>query len=767
MTEFAVVGKGLPRVDALDKVTGHAQYVEDLKLPNMLYVKVKRSVLPHAKLININSTKAENLIGVKAVVTSKDMLNNRFGRWVKDETVFPTDKVRFVGEPIAAVAAIDEDTAEEALELIEADYEELPAIFDPLEAMREDSPPIHENLKDYVATFDVIKYGNICSHTIVKKGDINKAFGKADFIFEDIFKTQVQHQCPLEPQAVLADIDASGKVTIWASTSAPFWARLQLAEAMMVPMSSIRIRTVHVGGHFGEKETYIPIDICFLLTRKTRRPVRLVLTREEGFTAVNPRHPSIINLKTAVTKEGLLIARNAQIVMDAGAYATDSPGVLPYTNLFSTGPYNIPNVMADGYCVYTNKQPFGAMRGFGHPQIYFAVESQMDIIADKMGIDTVEIRMKNCFDRDGSELCTGQRVYHCGLKKTLKRASSLMVREKVTGGDNKRFRRGRGIACSLKSCGLLGSGAIILLNDDGTLRLLTGATDVGQGSSTVLRQIAAEELAVSTEDISIVSGDTDTTPFDFGTLASRVVRASGSAVRLAAADLRKQLFALAAERLKVKTADLELCNRRIRVKKSPDKTISLAELSLSGLFLKGGPIIGRGSFLEKSNPIVAEYVKGYPYMNGDPAFEPVTNILEVEVDTETGHVRVLRATTCQDVGRCINPITTQGQIEGAVVQGIGYALTEETLYKNGVILNPNFSDYKIPTALDIPEIVPIIVEEPDSTGPYGAKGVGEGAITPVAPAIANAIYDAIGIRIRNIPITAENILNELKERGSI
>ena len=765
MAGMSIVGKGVARVDALEKVTGHAKYVMDLKLPNILYCKVKRSRLPHAKIINIDVSKAERLTGVKATVTAADTPNIRIGLYVKDETIFAYKKVRYIGEAIAAVAAIDEDIAEEAVELIEVEYEELPALFDPLEAVSAGSPLIHEDIGGYLAVFDCVKYGNVCSHTTIEQGNVKKGFDEADFVFEDTFKTKTQHQCTLEPQPAIADVDASGKITLWSAGMDPFTVRGYLAGCLEIPMSKIRLRTMHIGGSFGGKETYIPLGICLLLSRKTGQPVKLELTRKEEFMVTTPRHPSLINIKTGVAKDGTLVAREANIVMDNGAYANSGPGVLSYAAASIKGPYNIPHVKVDARLVYTNKQPFGAFRGYGNPQSHFAAESQIDIIANKLGIDPIEIRLKNCFEKEGSELSTGQKVYNCGLKETIERASSYVSSKISAEIGNEKRRIGRGVACMLIPTGLLGAGASIKVNEDGTFVLLTGAPDVGQGSSTVLSQIAAEELGVILEDISIITADTDTTPLDYGAIGSRVTHTTGNAVRLAAIDVKKRLFELASEMLEVDVKDLEFHNKKVGIKGSPDRNISIGDLSQAGLFQRGSLITGQASFLEKSGPLIAKRVQGYPVMEGDPAFQSATVTAEVEVDTETGRVNVLSCVLSQDVGRCINPITLEGQMQGATIQGIGYALTEDAVYSDGLHLNPNFVDYKILTALDVPEIVPLVVEEPDPTGPYGAKGVGEGSLVPQAPAIANAIYDAVGVRIKELPITAEKIRRALKEKG--
>ena len=763
MEKMTVVGKGLPRVDAVNKVTGKAKYSMDIRLNNVLYGKVKRSRLPHARLLEVDTSKAEKLGGVKVVVTADDTPDVRFGKFVRDEMVFARGKVRFVGEPIAAVAAVDEETAEKAIELIEVEYEELPAVLDPEKAMRPDSPVIHEDISKYQAKFKADKYGNVCSHTVIEKGDIEEAFGKADFIFEDIFKTPSVHQSYLEPQSVIADIDNIGKITMWTGTRVPFQLRQRLSEAFQVPMTKIRIQSVYTGGVFGGKEPVVPC-ICFLLAQKAEQPVSLELTREEEFIATSPRHPSLITLKTGVMNDGTLVARYIRMVLDTGAYATYGPDVLALAVTYGIGPYVIPNVKLDGYCVYTNKEPFGAFRGYGGPQHNFAGESQMGIIAAELGLDPLEFRLKNCYDKDGSELVTGQKLYRNAVKETLKKIPSAISRIK-TGSDDGKLKRGQGVACTLQLSGLLQSGAFVKINDDGTVMLLTGAVDVGQGSDTVLSQIVAEELGMNLENISIIAGDTDITPFDFGSVASSDTRTSGTAVMLAAVDARQQLLTLASEKLATDVDDLNISNNRVYVKASPERNVTIQELSMTALFRQGGPILGSGIFLESEGPIINERCHGFPYTKGFPTFMSTSNFADLKVDTETGQVTLLSIVVAHDLGCCINPMSAEGQVEGSIGQGMGFALMEEIRFDNGVVLNPNFVDYKIPTSMDMPDIISKFVEEPDLTGVYGAKGIGEGALIPTASAIANAVYDAVEVRIKEPPITAEKILKGLKEKG--
>jgi len=754
--EYSIVGKKITRVDGIEKATGRAIYAGDIKFPNMLYGKVLRSKLPHARILNIDTTRASKLPGVKAVITGKDLPERRYGFVLKDQAVLAKDKVRFIGEPIAAVAAISSDIAEEALELIDVEYEELKAIFDPIEAMNSESPIIHEELNSYMAMWPAIRYGNVCSHTKINRGDVEKGFSESDHIFEDRFLTQMVHQNYIEPHVAIANSDLSGRITIWTSNQSPFGVRSELMEALGIPLNKIRIMMAHVGGGFGGKFGITVEPIALILSQKTDRPVKIAMTREEELTVTHPRHPSIIELKTGVKNDGTIIARDAKIIYDTGAYAGMGPVVNMIGAKYVSGPYKIPNIRANAYSVYTNKSNSGFCRGAGNPQVTFAYESQMDIIAEKLNIDPLELRLKNAVE-DGDLSSTGQVLKNVGLKEALKKAA-----EKINWKSGiKDKNRGKAIASLQYETGGMGSSACVKLNENGSISIMVGAIDIGQGTCTILSQIAAEELGLSIEDVNIAYGDTDTLPYDMGTGADRVTFNTGNAVKKACEDLKNQLFYIAANSLEANIEDLEIREKGIRVKGSPERAIPLMDLAMMTHYFKGGPLIGKCSYLVEEPPFDEKAVEGGMFPS-TPAPTFAAQAAEVEVDKTTGRVKVLRFVAAHDVGFAINPMGVEGQIEGGVAMGIGYALSEEILWDKGKVANKFLSDYKVPTALDIPNIDAIIVEDKSELGPYGAKGVGEPGASPTAPAIANAIYNATGIRVKELPITPERLFSYLK-----
>lgn len=758
---FATVGTSIVRRDALEKATGRAVYLDDIVLPRMLIAKVLRSECAHALIKRIDTTKAKALPGVKAVITSDDLPGGRHGPFIKDTPVLATRKVLYIGEPVAAVAAVDEETAREALSLIEVEYEELPAVLDPVAAMEEDSPLVHDDLLRYPAVFPAHRWGNVCSHTRFKLGDIKRGLLEADEVFEDTFRTQEVHQAYLEPHGAVASFDANGKVTVWTTTQSVYRTQASINETLLIPAAKIRVIGTRVGGGFGGKVEAITQPIAVALAQKAERPVKLVLTREEEFVGTKPRHPSLVEIKTGVKRDGTLVARQVRFIFDTGAYADDGPGVVGFAAFCATGPYRIPHVLVDGYCVHTNKTPCGAYRGFGNPQVAFAFESQMDIIAERLGMDPLELRLRNAVD-NGDINIAGQVMPSVGLKDCLRQAAAAAgwsARKKARPNPN----RGLGISCMHHISGVLPACANVRLNQDGTITLLTGAAEIGQGSETILSQIAAEELGVPVDDINIVMSDTDATPYNWATCASRITYTMGNAVRLAAAEVKDKIKALAAEKLEANPADIEVADRHAYVKGSPDRRLSFAEIAAITHWVQGGPIIGEASFMAQGGPYQAGTMEGFPF-GSLTAWIFGAHVAEVEVDRETGQVRVLKVAAAHDVGRAINPRNVEGQIEGGFAQGLGYALFEEIIRDRGKVVNPNLHDYRLPTAVDMPKITPIIVEEAEPTGPFGAKGVGEPGLVATAPAIANAIYDAIGIRIKELPITNERLRQAILER---
>ncbi|MBI4288316.1 MAG: molybdopterin-dependent oxidoreductase [Chloroflexi bacterium] len=753
MKEYSVVGKRLPRIDSPAKAMGQAKYAADLVLPRMLHGKVLRSPHPHARILNIDTSQAEGLPGVKAVVTGKDTKGVKFGGWraftqLIDQYPLCMDKVRYIGDEVAAVAAVDEDTAEEALDLIRVDYEPLQAILDPEAAMKEGAPRIHEEVER-----------NICWSRFIEFGNVEEGFARSDYVREDNFSLQTQAYAPTEPRACLASFDHAGRLTIWTSTQCPYPVQCQLAAALGLREGDVRVVQPFLGGGFGAKFELFPYEVCCsLLAQKTGRPVKMMYTRQEEFSASRTRHAMKIWLKTGFKKDGTLMARQARAVLDGGAYTSFGPTVTFTAGFFHTLLYRLPNYKYEGYRVFTNKPPSSGMRGIGAVQPFFAGETQMDMVARDLGIDPIELRLKNA--RQPNEVIPKlTTVNSCGLSECLTKVGESTRwherQSKLPPG------RGIGIACAGQQSGgafnwfrtrLAFSNARVRANDDGTVVLFAGAADIGQGSSTVLCQILAEELGVRFEDVSIVAADTGTTPVDIGTWGSRVTFQAGNAVRAAAIELKKQLFAVVAPKLNADPVDLDIKDRKIFAKGRPEPSMPFPEAVTAAQAANKGKILEvAGSYHPEGKGIVS------------PAYSFVAVVAEVEVDRETGQVKVDRLTVAHDCGQPINPMSVEGQVEGSVHMGLGYALTEQVVSEKGEMLNPSFLDYRIPTALDMPEvkIIEVITDEPE--GPFGAKEAGEGCVAPVAPAIANAIYDAIGVRVKDLPITPEKVLKALRE----
>jgi len=759
-----VVGKSIPRVDAVEKVIGKAIYGTDVKFAGMLYGKVLRSPIPHGRILHVDTSRALRLPGVKAVVTGKDLMAT-YGTTIQDQPFYCYDKVRYIGDPVAGVAAVDEETAEEAVGLIRADYEELPAIFDPLEAMAPDAPLIHEDLGEYWhgPHYFPVPGTNICNHFKLRKGDVEEGFRQSDYVSEDTFRTQMVQHCHLEPHAAVVQVDPSGRILIWSNTQHPYTCVRELSRALGIPMHKIRVMVTKVGGGFGGK-AYLKLEpLCYVLALKVKnnRPVKITQTRLEEFVGTTVvRHPTVVTVKTGVKKDGSLTARKITLVYDTGAYAEGGPVVTRNPGFSSNGPYHIPNMWVDSYCVYTNKTVGGAFRGLGIPQMMWAVDSQMDILAEKIGMDPVEFRLKNALEV-GSVTATGQVLTtSVGIKECIRKAAEAI------GWKQRKKVRGRGVGIGVMHKMTMtpaSSSAFLKLNEDGTAEVQASTVDMGQGSNTVLAQIAAEELGLRMEDVRIVSPDTDLTPYDHGTSSSRSTFYMGNAVKAAATDAKKQLLEVAADLLEANPLDLEVHQGIISMKGSPERNISVGNIPMGGSYLgKGKPIIGRGTFnVPDATSLDRETGQG-----AMPAvfWMYAAQTAEVQVDEETGKVKVLRIASAHDVGKAINPSACEQQIEGALGTGIGTTLMEEIKFDGGKTINPNFVDYKLPTSMDMPEMIPIMVETIHNRGPYGAKGLGEPALAPTAPAIANAIYDAVGVRIKELPITPDKILRALKEK---
>lgn len=743
-----IVGRSVPRIDAREKAAGEAKFGGDIYLPGMLFGKILRSRFPHARILDIDTTKAEKLPGVKAVVTWKDAPDIQIGVYSDDWRFFAKDKVRYRGDVVAAVAATDLDIVREALELIQVDYEELPGVFDPIQAMQPGAPLVHEDVPD-----------NIACRRKIRKGDPDKAFSNSRHVFEHTFKTQMVEHCSIETHMAVAQFDHSDKVTIWSSTQAPFNNRLLLARGLQMPLHKLRIITTNVGGAFGGKQDLMVEPSCVLLARKSSCPVRIAVDREEEFIASTVRHPYILTYKTVVNRHGKILARKINLVQDLGAYNDLGEGVLRYAAIMASGPYNIEHVWVDGLCVYTNQQVGGVMRGVGVSQATFAGESQIDMIAQEIGMDPFEFRLKNAF-RDGDLTANGQKLANIGFRQTLK----AVAEQSGYKSRRKRKNHGFGMACMIYTSGAGGrrdySSAVVRVNEDGTVALIIGAPDVGQGCRTILAQICAQEMGVRYEDVWVDQPDTDHSPVDlFGANASRITYIAGNAVKSAAAKAKKLLLGGASRKWKAVIDDLLIVNSQVYARGGKKPLGSLKDLVMEMHRPNGETVVTSGTYHTAGMPMDKETGQGHVI----PIFTFATQLAELEVDPETGKVNVLKIWCANDVGKAVNPVNVEGQIEGGIQMGLGFALSEEIVRKQGQTLNPSFSDYKMFTSVDMPIITPIIVEVPEPLGPFGARGLAESTTIPTAGAIANAVADALGVRINELPLSPERILAALKK----
>ncbi|MFQ5684493.1 MAG: xanthine dehydrogenase family protein molybdopterin-binding subunit [Candidatus Binatia bacterium] len=739
-----VVGQELPRVEILEKVTGQSVFGADVRLATpALCGKILRSPHAHARIKKIDTRKAERLPGVKAVVTAEDFPPVRYGRFIRDQEYFPRTKVRFVGDHVAAVAAVDEETADEALGLIKVEYELLPAVTDGLEAMREGAPLIHEEYDQYwTAGMVTGRKGNICFHKQTVLGDSERAFQEADRVFEHRFHVPMVHQTYIEPHTVLARVDASGKVAVWVPTQAQFSIRSSIADIFQLPLIKVRVIPTEIGGGFGGKMLPTVEPAAVALARKSRMAVQIVMSRGEDFQCANPRHPCHMRYKTGVKLDGTIVAREVELVFGTGAYSGNGLVICTRAEMLAAGPYRIPNLKIDLFSVYTNHADCGPYRGPAGPQLAFGSESQIDIIARELGLDPVEMRLKNLIeDGDRTPACGGPLKSVYGKETLLKVAQASQGSEKT-----RRQHRGRGIALGYWLVGGMASSAGVKLNEDGTVTVMTGVIDLS-GTVTSLGQIVAEVLGVDLDDVNVRTADSDFAPHSTISAGSQALRSMGSATKLAAEEVKKQIMEVAADKLEADSSDLLLEEKRVYVRGSPEKGLSLQQVGQLALTHKRGPIVSVQSASQFPN---------------QPAFS--AHVADVEVDPETGGVKVLRIVAAQDVGTAINPLSVRGQIQGAVMQGLGQALSEACNFGNGKMLNPTFLDYKIFSSLDAPPVEVHLVEHPAEGGPFGAKGIGEPSIIPVPAAVANALYDAVGVRISDLPLTPEKVVKAILDK---
>ena len=754
-----VVGVSTDRVDAREKVLGRATYIEDISFPNMLHGKVLRSRMPHARVLGVDTSKAERLPGVKAVVTGADVPFVH-GESLLDEPFLAQDRVRFIGEAIAGVIAVDEATAEEAIGLIDVTYEALPAVYDPLEALAPGSPLIHENVATYKrasSAISPIPNSNVCNHVRLTKGDVAAGFASSDLIFEDTYTTPMEQHATMEPHGAICLIDDDANVTLWANNDSPHRARKEISVALGVPLNKVRVICApFVGGNFGGKGGLKAEACAIAMAWKVRnRHIKVMYSRDEEFCCALVRHPSVVKLKTGVKRDGTIVAREAKVYFATGAYAEKGPTVAILGGKSAAGPYRIPNVTIDSYCIYTNRQVAGSMRGYGAPQVCWAYESQMDSIAARLGLDPMELRRRQVL-RKGDVHATGQVIPTDGMVACLDEVAAAMA----WGSKPMAKDTGRGVACMERGIKTpFGSAAFVKVNEDGSVDVLSSTTEVGQGSATVVCQIAAEELGLPLEQVHKASPDTAFTPYDASTTSSRSTFHMGNAVKIAAADAKAQILQMAGKLLKAAPGELEIVDGKVRVASRPEETASISQV-LGSQYGSGGTVLGRGYFF----PTMPDGADGY--FSLDTAFFVMgAQGAEVKVDRETGEVKILKLYAAHDAGKAIHPANCEGQILGGMAMGLGFASMEEIVYKGGMALNPSFLGYKVPSALDVPEIQPMLVELADLGGPYGAKGMGETTNVPTPPAISNAIFDAVGVRIHDLPITPDKVLAALRQKA--
>ena len=767
MEEYTVIGKRVPRADGKQKVMGQAKYAGDNALPGMLWCKVLRSPYAHARILNIDTGKAERLPGVKGVVTARDFNGWTWGfmATTRDEPPLAMDKVRYYMEGVAGIAAIDEDIAEEACDLINVEYEELPGVFDPEEAMREGAPVIH----DY-------RPNNVSVEYHWHFGDVEKAFAESYLVREDRFRTSRATKGYLEPPASLAYYDPSGYITVWPAKQSPYFHYRHLAACFNLPLSKVRVIQPYIGGGFGgTKNDSVAGDFCaVMLSRKTGKPVKFVYTQEEELTVSKRRHSMIVHNKMGMTKDGLITAVQHRVVADGGAYTAVSPLTMYLTGCATPLPYKLPNYKFDAARAFTNNPICAAMRGHGVTHTRFACEIQMEMMAEELGIDPVEVRMRNAIDNpkrgEVYRTINDMTIKTCGIKEAIQilAADPLWTEKDKSPKQSGSVSYGVGMSATAymggaRQLGHQSCAAVIRICEDGTVNLLTGATDCGQGSDTVLSMIAAEELGVRYEDIDLKRVDTAYTPCDAGSYGSRVTVLAGQATQIAARDAKKQLLDAAAKAWSVNADDIDIKNAVVFLKSNPGRNMPFERLAkIASYEGSGAVILGKGYSGYGLEPLDFNTGRG----NAGTSFSFTAQTTRVGVDMETGHVTVTDFAIAHDCGRPLHPVSVESQNEGGAVQGMGQAIYEDFIMDKGKTLNPTFLDYKMPRSTDVPAIrvIDIITDDPD--GPFGAKEASEGSHVSAPPSIVSALHDATGIWFKELPVTPEKIVQALKEKGA-
>ncbi len=768
------IGESVPRVDAVDKITGAAKFTDDMQFgPGLLYGRLVRSPHAHARIKRIDVTQALALPGVKGIATGADT-PGYIGLYLQDRHIFCTDRVRYIGDPVAGVIATSEEIADQACKLVKVEYEPLPAVFDPEEATKPGAPLLHPDLGQYVfVNFIFPKVGtNISNHFKVRKGNVDEGFAHCDVVVEGSFRVpQIQH-VPIEPHIAVAQAEPSGKITLWASSQSPFAQRNLIAKTLDMSQGDLRVIAPYIGGGFGSKAG-VSMEACAVVMalKVPGRAVKLRLTREEEFYCAFVRQGLVAHTKIGATKEGKLVAMKTAYYWDAGAYTEYGVNIARAAGYSSTGPYEIPNVWADSYCCYTNHPVGGPMRGFGMPEIHWGIEQLMDQLAEKLGMDARAFRLKNCV-KTGSDIVTGWKMHPTGLSECIEKAAAAIDWGKPEPASAPFKKRGKGLAIMWKAPAMppnAGSSAYVRLNEDATVTVGIGGQEIGQGTFTVMAQMVAAALGVPVGWIRIATPvDTLYSPYEWQTVASRLTWSMGNAVVNAAKHARQQILDLVAEHWNESVQDLDIKDGNVISYRS-EQSLPLHDMVVYGLpkagdcGWRGGPVLGRGNFMPT-------YVTGLDPETGQGPRSVVhytvgCQAVDLEVDTETGQIEILRVAAAFDVGKAINPDQVRAQMEGGAVQGASSALFEKLALVEGRAINASFVDYRIATSVDVPrKIIPIIVQEPQDDGPWGARGIGEHAMVPTAPAIANAVHNAVGVRLPSLPLTAERIFLAMQEQ---
>jgi len=746
VTELSVVGKATPKKDGAEKVTGRTRYLHDLVLPRLAHGKILRARHPHARLVRIDTRRAAALPGVLAVLTAADVEQEPFG-FARDQTALKAGKVRCVRDEVAAVAAETAAIAEEAVALIDVDYDELPAVFAPQAAVRPDAPRVHDERPDNLTD---LRYQ--FSH-----GDVDRAFAEAAAVVEGVYRLHFVTTCCLETMVAVAEWDAQGGLTMWSTTQVPFLYQRELARALGISGDRVRVIQPPVGGNFGRGLDLYPIDvIAALLARRVGRPVKVEFERLEEFVASPTREPCEIRLRTAADVSGRLLAREAHVTVDNGAYVSWG-STTPYVMLATVaGLYRVPNVRFDTTIAYTNNPYSGSMRGYGNLESTFAVESQMDELADRLGLDRLEIRRRNT-TKSGDVNPQGFVVTSCAMRECLEAVADAV--DRPAPPPEAGWRRGVGYAGMFHVAGGAriyrsdGCGAIVKMDDFGKVALITGATEIGQGSETVLAMIVAETLGVPLERVEVVNSDTAVKPWDVGAHASRTTFIAGNAARMAAEKLRGDLLAMAAEQLEEPAERLAMNDGAIFVAAEPQRRLPYERVARAGHYAPGGRTLVAEAFYDPPTTMLDKDLRG----NVSATYGFAAQAVVLDVEEATGAIRVRRVVSAHDVGRALNPLAAEGQIHGGIHMGLGYALAERLVVENGQVLTASFMDYAILRAEDMPELVVRLIESHEAEGPFGAKGLGESGVIPVSAAVANAVHDAVGVRFTELPITPARV----------